>query len=89
MPLATASPGERMETRRPRTSIVPLWISSAPKIARAVSVRPEPISPAMPRISPSRSSKLTSRTSLPAFSLSTRRTTGASGATLQRVFGCS
>ena len=31
-----------MSTRRPRTSIVPLWTSSAPKIARAVSVLPGP-----------------------------------------------
>ena len=40
MPLATASSGERMDTRRPRTSMVPLCTSSAPKIARAVSVLP-------------------------------------------------
>ena len=38
---------------------------SAPKIARSSSVRPEPTSPAMPRISPRRTSKLTSRTRSP------------------------
>ena len=45
MPCVTASCGERMETRRPRISIVPPWISSAPKIARAVSVLPGPHQP--------------------------------------------
>ena len=56
------------------------WISpesgwSAPNINRIVSDRPEPISPAKPRISPRRSSKLTSRTVSARRRPRTRRTT--------------
>ncbi len=40
--------------------MVPAVIGSAPTIARATSVRPAPIRPAKPRISPSSNSKLTS-----------------------------
>ena len=59
----------------------PLSLGSAPKIARAVSVRPAPMRPEKPRISPLCSSKLTSWTILPALRCSTRSTTGASGGT--------
>ena len=47
----------------PSISTVPLSTGSAPKIARATSVRPEPTRPASPTISPARTSKLTSRSS--------------------------
>jgi hypothetical protein len=44
------------------SAIVPLSARSAPKISRSNSVRPAPISPEMPKISPARTSKDTSRT---------------------------
>jgi hypothetical protein len=40
-----ASLGERRRTSRPSTRIAPAWIGSAPKIARATSVRPAPDQP--------------------------------------------
>ena len=46
---------------RPSSEIDPLSALSAPKIARATSVRPEPTRPAKPRISPLLNVKLTLR----------------------------
>ena len=60
MPARMASIGERIATSRPSTSTRPRCIGSAPKMARASSVRPAPTRPARPRISPLRTSRLTS-----------------------------
>ena len=68
MPCATACSGVFTLTRRPCTWISPASIGSAPKTARATSVRPAPIRPARPRISPRRSTKLTSLIALPRLS---------------------
>ena len=65
MPAATASTGWRIFTSLPWTWTSPDSSGSAPKMARMTSVRPAPIRPANPRISPLRTEKLTSRTSLP------------------------
>ncbi|MNI42420.1 hypothetical protein D3C73_967160 [compost metagenome] len=64
IPCATASAGERMAATRAGepSATVPLSGTSAPKIRRSNSVRPAPISPDMPKISPARTSKDTSRT---------------------------
>ena len=56
-PSGTASAGERSFTRRSSTSTVPSSGGSAPKIALAVSVRPEPMNPASPTVSPRRTSR--------------------------------
>ncbi|MNI65604.1 hypothetical protein D3C73_1211180 [compost metagenome] len=64
MPYPTASTGERIFTTcagEPRAT-VPLSAASAPKINRSNSVRPAPINPEIPKISPARTSKDTSRT---------------------------
>ncbi len=75
MPLRTASRGLRILTGSlaPYKYISPLSARSAPNRARIISVRPEPISPATPRISPRRTSKLTSLTLSPTVSPTTRR----------------
>ena len=49
---AMASAGVRSRTGLPSTRIVPWSNGSAPKMARAISVRPAPTRPARPRISP-------------------------------------
>ena len=59
MPARTASDGARIWILFPWTKISPASSGSAPKTARATSVRPAPTSPAKPRISPRRSWKLT------------------------------
>ena len=59
-PALIAWRGWRKVRAVPSISTVPLVIGSAPKIARATSVRPEPTSPARPTISPARTSRLTS-----------------------------
>ena len=64
MPLAMASAGEPIFSSRPSRMIRPAVSVSTPKMARATSVRPAPTRPAMPTISPRRTSKLTS--SMPA-----------------------
>ena len=51
-PCRTASRGDAISTRSPSTKISPAIFGSAPKIARAVSVRPLPTRPATPTISP-------------------------------------
>ena len=51
-PCRTASLGEAISTRTPSTKISPAIFGSAPKMARAVSVRPLPTRPATPTISP-------------------------------------
>ena len=61
MPRSQAWRGEVMATGRPSSSIVPAVAGVMPKMVSATSVRPEPTRPAMPRISPRRSSKETSR----------------------------
>ncbi len=48
--------GELIERCFPSSQILPASIGSAPNTARASSVRPDPISPAKPRISPARTS---------------------------------
>ena len=47
-----ASRGERIRTSFPNTRIVPRSMGSAPTMARASSVLPEPTSPAIPTTSP-------------------------------------
>ena len=62
MPARTASRGPRMAQRRTVAAAdAPDVGRSAPTMARSVSLRPEPTRPARPRISPRRTSKLTSR----------------------------
>ena len=51
-------PARGTRPRLPSKLIVPPSARSAPKTARAVSVRPEPSSPASPTISPARTSRL-------------------------------
>ena len=64
-PWRTASRGVANESRAvarpPQLDLAAAPPRSAPKSARTVSVRPEPMSPARPRISPRQRSKLTSR----------------------------
>jgi hypothetical protein len=55
-----ASAGEPIFTDLPWTTISPLSAGYMPKIVSSTSVRPAPIRPAKPRISPRRTSKLTS-----------------------------
>ena len=88
MPARTASLGEAMRTFFPPTRISPPVSGSAPQIRRATSVRPAPISPARPRISPRRSVKLTFFTA-GECRLFTSSTTGASCGTAEWVLGCS
>ena len=75
--MANSFPGARERggpDRRPRSSISPPSARSAPKRMRTVSVRPEPMRPASPRISPPHSSKPTSRSAFPRRRPRTRRT---------------
>ena len=65
MPAATAWAGVLIDTFLPSTTTSPDCARSAPNTARATSVRPAPISPAKPRISPRRKEKATFRTSGP------------------------
>ena len=58
---------------------LPRSARSAPNSKRTSSVRPDPTSPAMPKISPARSSRLTSCTAVPRPSLSALITTGPTG----------
>ena len=69
--------------------MVPLSFLSAPNSNRATSVRPAPINPEKPKISPFRSWKLTSFTDDPAFKFFTSSTTGASSATAEAALGSS
>ena len=57
MPARIASIGERIATSRPSTRTRPRCNGSAPKMARASSVRPAPTRPARPTISPLRTSR--------------------------------
>jgi len=78
-PARIASSGREIETRLPSTNTSPDCFLSMPKIARAVSVRPAPTSPAMPNISPARTESDMSRTCFPALICSTRRSSRPSG----------
>ena len=69
--------GERVRSSRPSSSTVPS-AGSAPKIARAISVRPLPTRPASPTISPARTSKEMSWKAGGRLSPRTASTTGAS-----------
>src|SRR5882762_937034 len=62
MPSATASRGLPIRTSLPSSSTRPPVFFAAPKRIRAISVRPAPMRPANPRISPLRRVKLTSFT---------------------------
>ena len=86
MPALMASWGWRKERVRPRTSTLPEEARSAPATIRMSSVLPAPTRPARPRISPALSSKETPLTSGEVRE-SARRTTGASGGTLDFVLG--
>lgn len=57
MPLRTASCGDASRVRAPSISIAPVSARSAANASCAVSVRPEPSSPASPTISPGRTSR--------------------------------
>src|SRR5262245_12000670 len=81
MPTLAASAGLEIATSRPRTWTVPPSFLSAPTSARATSVRPAPMRPANPRISPRCRSKLTSRTSALVRNPVTDRT-GSPGSTV-------
>ena len=59
MPRCFASDGLAIVTGLPSTRIVPASAGVIPKITSASSLRPEPTSPAIPRISPARSFRLT------------------------------
>ena len=66
IPARTASRGFRIASGAPDPRVTrPLSIGSAPKIARRVSVRPDPTRPASPRISPCLTSRLTFRRRFP------------------------
>ena len=65
MPARIASRGVRMSRTRPSSAIVPASRRSAPKIRRAVSVRPAPTSPVSASTSPRRTWKETPFTSSP------------------------
>src|SRR5918992_1344391 len=67
--------GFLMLSSLPSSSPVPESILSAPKTARASSVRPAPTSPAKPRISPERTPKEQSLSTLPRVMPLTRRST--------------
>ena len=85
IPFFTASCGVRIWISSPFLMIFPCLRQSAPKTNRASSVRPAPISPPMPRISPFRSLKeafFIAWDSIPCTSSST----GASAATLECFF---
>src|SRR5437016_4643507 len=58
---ATRWEGERLSLSTERTKTRPDFIRSRQKQARKVSVRPAPIKPAIPRISPSRKTRSTER----------------------------
>ena len=78
--------GRRRIAARPgRAPRVPTRV--APKIARASSVRPAPMSPANPRISPACSSKLTSLELLPAGMPRTDRSVAPGGRGARREHG--
>ena len=79
-----ASIGPLMVISFPSRKSWPLCLGSTPNIARVVSVRPAPMSPAIPTISPAYSEKLMSRTSLPAFKFLTSNTFPPRG---QTTFG--
>ena len=75
MPAFTASAGLLIFTSLPLRKTFPEVFGSAPISARASSVRPAPIRPAKPKISPLRSSNETSRRSFISEIPSTFRTT--------------
>ena len=90
MPLARATRGLRRRTGSPSTVTVPLSARSAPKSRRAVSVRPDPSSPAMPSTSPLRSSRSSGAT--PDFRPSPvghRGTSAATVASARHATSCS
>ena len=73
--------GERSRRGRPSTSTVPSVNGSAPNRARASSVRPAPCSPAMPTISPARTSRsMPASTALPPPRTASRTSPMSSGA---------
>src|SRR5437899_9520537 len=74
MPSATASRGLPIRTSLPSSKTRPPVFFAAPKRIRAISVRPAPMRPANPRISPLRRLKLTSFTTGGPERPSTRRT---------------
>ena len=61
MPCRSACAGEAIRTGLPSMRISPEVAGTTPNNASATFERPEPTRPATPRISPARSSKLTSR----------------------------
>ena len=75
MPRLRAADGLRIETGLPLTRISPDVAGVMPKMVRASSVLPEPISPAMPRISPARKVRSISRTASPQQSPRSSRAT--------------
>ena len=77
MPRRMLDRGERAVSTRPSSSTVPSH-GSAPKMARAISVRPLPTRPASPTISPARTLKEMSSKAGGRLSPRTERTTGAS-----------
>src|SRR6266850_1467957 len=80
MPSATASRGLPIRTSLPSSRIRPPVFFAAPKRIRAISVRPAPMRPANPRISPFRSVKLTSFTRGGPLRPSTRSISGPGSA---------
>ena len=78
-----------MLTSFPFITMEPFSFLSAPNSKRATSVRPAPINPEKPRISPLWSLKLTSLTAVPAQRFFTSSTTGASSATVDAALGSS
>src|SRR5882762_1655780 len=76
MPRATASRGLSIRTSLPSSMIRPPVFFAAPNRIRAISVRPAPMRPATPRISPLRTVKLTSFTVGGPERPSTRRISG-------------
>src|SRR5467141_3685996 len=76
MPRATASRGLPIRTSLPSSRTRPPVFFAAPKRIRAISVRPAPMRPANPRISPLRTVKLTSFTVGGPERPSTRRISG-------------
>ena len=79
MPLRIASRGLPIATGRPSSRIDPASAGAMPNSASATSVRPAPMSPDMPRISPRRSAKDTSRKAPVRHRPSTASTVGPSG----------
>jgi hypothetical protein len=79
MPASIASAAEAKTRRSPASTMCPLVGRSMPKSTRAISVRPLPTSPPMPRISPAWRSNDTSSNAPSRPSCSTSSTTGPAG----------